>query len=226
MGIEHSANVLVKGGMIVQESYEYKSVTLAGLSTGALQNLGDEGWEAIEAKPLIGGSIEFMFRRPADPSYRPSWEYHLFRDIGANALSWKNHLSSCGWTNIVNVRFYSYSADIAMRPERWRGTDDGDILARAQDLGYSLFWGATANIEQILSIKWTESEKRGYNIGTYEAVRHWLAHKIVPEMLSRRGIAMPDKSPEALLEEILSLRSALHFPLLEEVVKRWSEFKT
>ncbi|HKP85482.1 MAG TPA: hypothetical protein VJZ26_05265 [Blastocatellia bacterium] len=213
----------------MQGHYEYKSIRSTPFG---LQKLGDEGWEVVEARTTLDAYIEFTLRRPADASSRPSWEYHQFRDVGAPEPDWKNHLSSCGWTILLHIREYMSASYLAMRSESWRGTDDGDIIARLQDLGCSLFWSASYKIGQILSIKWTESVKRGYNIGTYEAVRYWLAHKAVPELLESKGLSMPEESPEAVLDELLSLRAALkgdyYSPRLEmeDVIERWRAFKS
>ena len=111
------------------------------------------------------------------------------------------------------------------------GQDDGDVEERLSDLGWSpeRERGLDAHSiaaydefivriqDRVLQAKWTQSQIQGHNIGTYRAVRWWLANRYLPQLLPALGIwALSDVypnaqgiAPEAVLDLLLGRRQAL-----------------
>lgn len=217
--------------------YQRREIFLApffGWNVNELQGLGDAGWELTVIEPGESNSKRFLLLRlPAgNPPAPDSWEYHKFEPYGLPDAAWRNHLASCGWT-LLEPLLIAYAVApfyIAKRPGWYRGTDDGDILARLKDLGYELPYVPEERgqaVGEILEAKWVQSEKLGRNLGTYEAVRYWLAHRLIPDLLKRNGVPVPDRSPESFLDQLLALRVAYadgsYAPSLAQTVKRWRE---
>lgn len=233
----------------MHDSDEFKEVAIEDCSQRALQELGDQGWELIAYAPTLQGGFgsrqgACLLRRP--PDTRESWEYHSF-NLSGMPPEWHEHIGSCGWT-IVDHPYYVYygvSLHFAKRPSHWRGTDDGDILARLSDMGWELASvdhpsqpdryhqqrvlrlseSFTDVVRDVLSLKWLLSEEEGHNVGTYSAVRYWLAHRHVPLLLEAFGVPMPARPPERVLDDLLSLRSVLRrddsSPRLTSTVRQW-----
>ncbi len=199
--------------------YRRATFTVSANNLKGLQALGDEGWEAVSAHYVELSDYEFLFRRPLDRAGgSDTWEYHLFEWFAPSSAI-KAHLESCGWVELIYISHY-YRADyLVERPVRWRGTDDGDVVARLNSLGYYCNW-RDEEVDEVLKVKWDQSGARGHNIGTYEAVRYWLARVLVPRLLEKNGCAPPGGDPEAFLGELLRLRSAGH-GTLERTVEYW-----
>jgi len=214
-------------------SYAYQKLRLTGDSpsyVAQLQELGDSGWEIIN---VALAPAEVLLRRPAYGA-PDSWEYTVFDIYDMPSPEWWDHISGCGWTIIDPAYFRDLGVELhfAKRAGSWRGTDDGDIRLRLRDLGWapSSKERFTKVVREILKVKWEQSGRQGHNIGTYNAVRYWLAHMFLPRVLKGLNLPMPDRSPEAVLEELLSLRLALRegeiAPSLSATIRFWSKTAT
>ncbi len=213
----------------------YQKVRLTGdlpSYVAQLQELGDCGWEVIN---VASPPAEVQLRRPPYDTPGPdSWEYTVFDIYDMPIPEWWDHISSCGWT-IINPAYFQHlrvELHFAKRPGSWRGTDDGNIWLHLRDLGWapSSKEPLTKVVREILKVKWEQSERQGHNIGTYSAVRYWLAHMFLPRVMKGLGLPMPDPSSEAALDELLNLRLALRegeiAPSLSETIRFWSKTVT
>jgi hypothetical protein len=94
---------------------------------------------------------------------------------------------------------------------------------RLQDLGHEPGARKCEVVSKVLEAKWLESLKHGHNVGTYEAVKCWLAQRLLPQLLTENDASLGGRSPEAVLEEVLNLRSAMHTNF-KEAGQSWSSY--
>ncbi|MCC6590688.1 MAG: hypothetical protein IT168_28615 [Bryobacterales bacterium] len=139
---------------------------------------------------------------------------------------WDDHLAGCGWS-WFQLEEYGYGRMVmylCKRPESLSGTDDGDSVSRLKALGYVLPPQETTDqVRDLLRLKWVESEKRGANIGTWEAARLWVAYRILPGLLEQSGVKTAGLNFETVLEDLMELRnSAAGMLSLQSVCERWA----
>jgi len=204
--------------------YTFSVYSLTSIHT-ELQQYGNEGWE-----PHKIGANHVLLRRPVG-GVPQDWEIHTFDDTFGSHCdmpepAWCNHLASCGWV-LLEPSLSAYGVSpfhLAKREGKWRGTDDGDVLRRLADLGYNFYHcqGDCNVVSEVLEAKWMESEKKGHNVGTYEAVKYWLAERLLRQLLTESGASLGGRSPQAVLEEVLNLRSVLHVSDFKKAVEFWS----
>ncbi len=196
------------------EQYEYQRFNLdpnTGLGAWSrvrkkgvqhyLQPLGDEGWEVVwigghtwaVGQGIPGSCATWVeARKRCDGAQIPnSWEYTGINVWGMPNPDWDHHIASRGWKRVQEAWFDYYFQEwfVYKRPDKWRGTDDGDILGQLEIAGaqlsntsVSLSWQPGGwqsaihdTVKQILQIKWELSEQAGNDVGTHAALQHWLA---------------------------------------------------
>ena len=188
-----------------------------------LRQLGQENWELLRSPIIHQEAIWIEARQAPYASPAPwSWEYHFF-DVKPAPPGWLEHLQSCGWIRL-EPPFHGYEGHyycLFKRPGTYCGQDDGDVNARLQEMGWSdedmyRLGLHLLNIKaEILKVKWEQSMLQGRNIGTYGAVRWWLAHFYLPLLLKFTRASVEDLFPgigdlsrEAVLDLLLSRREA------------------
>ena len=131
-------------------------------------------------------------RRPPYGTPAPSsWEYTGFDEFEMPHPNWDEHIASRGWIMIPGV-WYQYcwtKWSVYKRMDVWRGSDDGDILSqlyafgakyegpclRFPEKGADYLISTGEAVGAVLDLKWRLSEQAGHDIGTYFAVKQWIA---------------------------------------------------
>ncbi|MCU1251121.1 MAG: hypothetical protein JWQ49_4150 [Edaphobacter sp.] len=157
-----------------------------------LQPMGDEAWEVTYVKR--GRSLAEWVEAKRPPYGVPapsSWEYIGFNMFGMPHPDWDHHTESRGWVKVPDIWFAYYFHEwwLYKRPDCWRGSDDGDIMAQLYAMGAHFGGGANlsfsdgrsnseigieAAVRDILGLKCHLSEQVGCDVGTYTAVKRWL----------------------------------------------------
>jgi hypothetical protein len=219
----------------MNEGYKYKKVDIKDFNAD-LRQLGDEGWEVVEI-PQSFLSERWMRVRcvVSGLPQSASWQYRLFGTTDV-PKDWWDHIRSYGWTMLeppyVEHHYLDRSSitrrvHLAKRLGSSKDAEDGDIIECLRKLGYSVKPFETNSFEiiaEILKIKWELSQQRGSDVGTYGAVRHWLARNFLPKILGRRAVLLSEFSPESILDELLSFRETVRGGtdgLNEVLVWRW-----
>jgi hypothetical protein len=205
---------------------EYQETGFEGSSDlPKLGTLGNEGWELADLRPAghhVGTKYaQYLAILRRDPG-AGTWEYHIFNTAEVPG-SWHEHIRSLGWVSVgvCIYMYYGVSLYVFKRPGTWAGADDGDIVQRLWDLG----WQGRANdpemLQQILDLKWRRSQEEGRDVGTYRAVRLWLAH----DYLRRLYKDLPAGREEQILDELLAFRRARGTgeaaPPLYSLIEEW-----
>jgi hypothetical protein len=205
---------------------EYWEIDFEGMvGLPKLQEAGNEGWELLDVRSsgqftgMNYSQYTAVFRRDAGAA--GNWEYHIF-NIAEVPQSWHDHIRSLGWASVGTCiyRYYGTELYVFKRPGSWAGADDGDVLQHLRSLGW-VGGNDTQTLSDILKLKWERSQQEGRDIGTFRAVKLWLAHTYLRSLDPN----LPVGNEKQILEELLALRAARgsedFAPPLYQVIHEW-----